>query len=172
MANALDTVVEYFKAKDWNFEVDEEKHRVKTGVSAENGEWQFFVSASDENNMCFVLAVFPQKCPPKRQRACAELLTRINYGLLLGCFEMNYDSGSIAFKTSYPFTAGLIDPERVKEVIEFNIAFMDRFLPAIMAVIYTGISPKRAYAMVDLDNEEKTKKKPKKTEVHHRFLNN
>ncbi len=172
MANALDTVTEFFKGKDWKFELNQEKHRVESGVSAENGEWRFYVSASDENNLCFVLSAFPQKCPPRRQKACAELLTRINYGLLLGCFEMNYDSGSIAFKTSYPFTAGQIDPERVKEAIEFNIAFMDRFLPAIMAVIYTGISPKRAYAVVDLDNEEKTKKKPKQTEVHHRFLNN
>jgi hypothetical protein len=42
-----------------------------------------------------------------------------------------------------------------------------------MAVIYTGISPKRAYGMVDLDEGQNGKKKPvKKPEAHRRFLNN
>jgi hypothetical protein len=73
----------------------------------------------------------------------------------------------------YPFTPGQIDPERIKEVIAFNIAFMDRFFPAIMAVIYTAISPKRAHAMVDLDENQNARKKPvKKPEAHDRFLNN
>ena len=45
MAEALEQVVELFRAKDWKFEVDEENDLVRTGIQGENGDWQVMAAA-------------------------------------------------------------------------------------------------------------------------------
>jgi hypothetical protein len=173
MVAAIETVVDFFKTKQWSFELDEAKHRVRSGIEGDNGEWIFYVSASDETNLCFVLSVFPQKCPQEKRQLCAELLTRINYGLLLGCFEMNFDTGRICFKASYPFPAGQISPDLVEETVEFSIAFMDRYFPAIMSVLYAGMSPVEAFAAVNKDGQKAAVPNSwTETGLPRRFLNN
>ena len=40
MKEALEQVVELFRAKDWKFEVDEDNDLVRTGIEGDNGHWQ------------------------------------------------------------------------------------------------------------------------------------
>ena len=47
MKEALEQVVELFRAKDWKFEVDEESDLVRTGIEGDNGHWQVMAIASD-----------------------------------------------------------------------------------------------------------------------------
>jgi hypothetical protein len=177
MAEALEQVVELFRAKDWKFEVDEENDLVRTGIQGENGDWQVMAAASEDDLAFLMLSFFPQKCPAHRRASCAELLTRINFGMMVGCFEMDYDSGRIHFKTSLPFAQGALDPGLLNNVVMFNLACMDRFLPAIMSVIYAGTSPAKALAAVERDKKGKsgssTKKATKQQElVRRRFMFN
>ena len=177
MAEALEQVVELFRAKDWKFEVDEENDLVRTGIQGENGDWQVMAAASEDDPAFLMLSFFPQKCPAQRRVSCAELLTRINFGMMVGCFEMDYDSGRIHFKTTLPFAQGALDPELLNNVVMFNLACMDRFLPAIMSVIYAGTSPAKALAAVERDKKGKsgssTKKATKQQElVRRRFMFN
>ena len=72
------------------------------------------------------------------------------------------------FKTSYPFADGRLDDELLKKVVLFNINFMDKFLPAIMAVIYAATSPAKALASVD----KKKRKSSGHVRAHRRFSNN
>lgn len=39
------------------------------------------------------------RVPPEKQTAAAELFTRINYGLPLGTFEMDFSDGEICYRT-------------------------------------------------------------------------
>jgi hypothetical protein len=70
----------------------------------------------------------------------------INFGMMMGCFEMDYDSGKIHFKATLPFARGDLNTALLENVVMLNLARMDRFLPAIMSVIYAGISPAQALA--------------------------
>ncbi len=166
----MEKVIELFRSQEWEFELDEENKLVRSFIEGDNGEWRIVLSASEEDEVCLMLSILPQKCPPNRRSACAELLSRINYALRVGCFEMDFDTGRINFKTSYPFADGLLDGELLKKVVLFNINFMDKFLPGIMAVIYAGASATRAIASVD-EKGKRTARKPRKG-TRRRFLNN
>ena len=54
----------------------------------------------------------------------------------MGCFEMDYDSGRIHFKTTLPFAHGDLNVALLDSVVMLNLARMDRFLSAIKSVIY------------------------------------
>jgi hypothetical protein len=177
MKEALEQVVELFRAKDWKFEVDEESDVVRTGIEGDNGHWQVVAIASDDDDAVVMLSLFPQKCPAHRRRPCAELLTRINFGMMMGCFEMDYESGKIHFKTTLPFTRGDLNAALLDNVVMLNLARMDRFLPAIMSVIYAEISPGQALAAATRQTKDELRSRrmpPTETQdtVRQRFMNN
>lgn len=170
MATALDVVVEFLKSQNWRYDLDEKNGRVFTGVDGDNGQWRFSVAVSEEQKLCLVLSRFPQKCPQSRRRACTELLTRINHGLISGSFEMDMDDGTINFKTTYPFPEGQMDTETLEIVLGSHILAMDRYFPALMSVIYARVPPKVAVARAEQTpkNPDKSYKQPGPG----RFLNN
>jgi hypothetical protein len=177
MAEALEQVLELFRAKEWKFEVDEENDLVHTGIEGDNGDWRVIAGASDDDHVFLMLSLFPQKCPAPKRAACAELLTRINFGMKVGCFEMDFESGRIHFKTAVPFAQGALDPEILNKVVMFNLGSMDRFLPAIMSVVYAGIPPAKALAAVEHEEKAKEQAKAKRRDkqqetVRRRFLDN
>lgn len=173
MAEAMEKVLELFRAKEWDFELDEENHLVRSGINGDNGEWKIVISPSDEDEVCLMLSIFPQRCPEHRRVACAELLARINYGMLVGGFEMDFKTGRINFKTSHPFAKGQLDTELLSRVVGFNLNCMDKHLPAIMSVMYAGTSPKKALAALERAQRAKVPKRASKPSgQHRRFLNN
>ena len=172
MAEALEQVLELFRAKEWKFEVDEKNDLVRTNLLGDNGDWRVIAGASDDDRV-FLMLRFPQKCPARKRAACAELLTRINFGMMVGCFEMEFDSGAIHFKTTLPFAPGSLDSEMLNNLVMFNLASMDRFLPAIMSVIYADMPPAKALALVEKEKKGKTRPAPEKQPLlRRRFLNN
>jgi hypothetical protein len=173
MAEAMDKVLELFRAREWNFELDEKNKLVRSGINGDNGQWKIILSPSDENEVCLMLSIFPQRCPKHRRAACAELLTRINFGMLVGGFEMDFEDGQINFKTPHPFPKGQLDADLLKRVVGFNLDCMDNYLPAIMSVICAGTSPAKALAVLERERKVKQAKRASKPlGQHRRFMNN
>jgi len=104
----------------------------------------------------FQLAVnsfIPNKALPPRRPAAMELLTRINFELALGCFEMNLADGEIRFRTSVAIPGADITPGLVEHLLRSNICIVDERYPQIMAVLYAGVTPEEALK----PKEKKTK---------------
>ena len=143
---------------------------MRTGIEGDNGDWQVMAIASNDDDAVLMLSLFPQKCPTHRRAPCAELLTCIN-------FEMDYDSGKTHFKTTLPFAREDLNATLLNNVAMLNLARMDRFLPAIMSVVYVGISPAQTMAAATRQAKGglRSHRKPS-TEtqefVHRRFMNN
>jgi len=57
---------------------------------------------TDESRFVFYVD-FKAKVPSSRRMAMAELLTRINFGILIGNFEMDFDDGTVRYKSSVDF---------------------------------------------------------------------
>jgi hypothetical protein len=146
MTGPLEQVASVFRENDWEFDYQEDGQILHSGIESGNGRWQIVVTDVDDGTTFIMLSVFPQKCPPRRRLACAELITRVNWGLTNGFFEMDAESGRIHFKTLLPFSDGVADTERLQNAILGNLASMNRFLPIGMSVIYANTSPKQALA--------------------------
>src|ERR1035438_1434765 len=67
MAVAMETVLELFRTKKWSFELDEDNHLVRSGINGDNGQWRVILSPSDEDEVCLMLSIFPQRCPEHRR---------------------------------------------------------------------------------------------------------
>ena len=157
MNAATERMTEVLKAQDWQFEVDEASEMINAGCRGENGQWRVKAGGLNDHTVA-ILSRFPIDCPEAKRQACAELLTRINFMMALGCFEMDYADGCIFFKTTMPFEGEPPKPEVLDNLLTLNMSMMDRYLPVIMQVIYAGVSP--AKALADLKNADEKTKQP------------
>ncbi len=91
----------------------------------------------------------PVKAPENKRPILGDFLTRANYGLFIGNFEMDYNDGETRYKTSIDVEDDELSPALIKRLVYNNLAVMDKYLPGIMAVIYGGASPTEAIAQVE-----------------------
>jgi hypothetical protein len=137
-------VVEFFKSQSWEYKEDDARPVVYTGVNGENGQWRCVASAGRDNEHLVFVSILPVQAPLKKRSACAELLTRINYDLLHGCFEMDFEDGEIRFRTSIGALDAPIAPKQVEHLISTNLLTMDRYIGTIMRVLFTSEQPHEA----------------------------
>jgi len=143
MKSAIESFVEFFEKQGWSYNQASEKPVIHTGFTGDNGRWNCVAVAGPNDEHLMFLSLLPCKAAPKHRAACAELLSRINFGLTLGCFEMDFEDGEIRFRTSVP-VVGDVPPEVVEHLVFSNLYTVDRFFGAIMKVLYADAAPKSA----------------------------
>lgn len=81
------------------------------------------------------------KVPPKKRIEIAEFLTKVNYGLIAGNFEMDFQDGEVRYKT-YAINGenNPLNSELIGQLIFVNVMTMDKYLPALMSVLYANVS--------------------------------
>jgi hypothetical protein len=152
MKSAIESFTEFLDKQGWSFSQASDRPVIHTGFTGDNGRWNCVAIAGPQDEHLLFLSLLPCKATPARRAACAELLTRINFGLTHGCFEMDFEDGEIRFRTSVALT-GDVPSELVENLVFSNLCTVDRFFGAIMKVLYAEVSPKSALSPA-------TRKKP------------
>jgi hypothetical protein len=130
-----DALSTYFKAGGLDVEEHEDQGWVATDGFGEHGSWLLVGQAYEERGQAAVYSVLPEKVPAEHRAAMAELHTRINYGLVLGNFEMDLEDGEVRFKASADFGGAEPDTPALKPLVAVALLQFDRWLPALRAVI-------------------------------------
>ena len=69
--------------------------------------------------------------PSDKLQLMAEMLTRINSGLMIGNFEMDFEDGELRYKTSIDYENELTD-SLIHNIISVNIMTVDSFSKALI----------------------------------------
>jgi len=143
-SEAINRFIEFFDKQGWGYTQASDKPVIRTGFNGDNGQWLCVASVGQKDEYLMFLSLLPCKAQSRRRAACAELLTRINYGLSHGCFEMDVEDGEVRFRTTLPLVSPQASPELVEHLVFSNLHAVDHFFGAIMQVLYAGVSPKAA----------------------------
>ena len=149
MGRIFDTVVKFFEDMGWSFSQIEGRPILKFNFIGRNGQWICYAHAREEHEQLIFYSICPALVPEEKKTAMMEFISRANYGLTIGNFEMSFPEGEVRFKTSIDVEGEELTPGLIRNLIQANIAIMDRYLPGIMAVIHTDISPAEAIAEVE-----------------------
>jgi hypothetical protein len=142
-----------------SYHYSKNKKAIHSGFNGTDAIWDFSMYAAKKHDDIFLLGVnsfIPNHAPVERRLACAELLTCINYGLMVGCFEFNSKHGNIRFRTSVILPAGDITPGTVEQLMKSNLCIVDEYLHQILAVLHSNMTPEEAMK----PREEKSENKP------------
>jgi hypothetical protein len=100
---ALAFFARHLDGLNWKYHRYPEKPVLYSGFNGDNVQWDFSLYARETSPGHFLLGVnsfIPTKTPADRRPAIMELLTRINFDLAVGCFELDLADGEIRFRTS------------------------------------------------------------------------
>lgn len=125
-------------------------------VAADDHSWPVMIGVmGDEPRHLFVQSMVPFDADEGDEVPVMELLLRLGEGELNGAFDLDFEDGSITFRTAVPVHALLgVDPEVLSvwivDVIENNVSTVVEFLPAFEAVLHEGMAPGLAVARLDV----------------------
>lgn len=144
MKPAIESFTQFFDKQGWSYNQCSDRPVIHTGFTGDNGRWNCVAIAGPKDEHLLFLSILPCKAAPNRRAACAELLTRVNFGLTHGCFELDYEDGELRYRTGVALASAEASPELVEHLVFSNLCTVDRFFGAIMKVLYADASPKSA----------------------------
>jgi len=153
MGKILDVVGQFLEEDDWPYSLVEGRTVYKTGFEGKNGQFTCFAQERLEQEQFVFYSIFPVRTPENRLSEVAEFITRANYGMIIGNFELDYADGEIRYKTSVDFEDVGVDESLVRHLIYANVLTLDKYFPGLMRVLYAGIDPADAIEEVEGDAE-------------------
>lgn len=145
----FDAVVRFFQEDDWHFEQLSGEPILRLGFRGDNGSWDCYAHAREAQHQFVFYSILDVNVPPNRRQAMAEFLTRANYGLVIGNFEMDFKDGEVRYKTSIDVEGDHLTSALIKQMVYINVLMMNRYLPGIMSVAFSDVDPAQAIAAIE-----------------------
>jgi len=149
MGALFDTMVTFFREDDWKYEQLPDKTILRMGVTGKNGKWTCFAQAREEQEQFVFYSVCAANASEEKRPAVAEFLSRANYGMVIGNFEMDYKDGEIRYKTSIDVEGDRLSAALIRSCVHININMMDHYLPGLMSLMYGSLTPSQAIAQME-----------------------
>ena len=148
MSTIRDVVVDYLESREVPHVFDESDSVVAMLSASEKGPWTVYVAMLEADDQVVVHSSFNPPVPEERREAMALFLTRANYGILHGNFELDLDDGDLRYKTSIDVSGAELTETLLENVVIANVSMFDRYVPGIEAVV-RGVDPDDAIAAIE-----------------------
>ena len=148
-ASILDTVIEFLAEEDWSFARLDDPTTLRLAFQGDNGRWTCYARVREDAQEFIFYSICPIIAPEDKRSQLSEFLTRANYGLVIGNFEMDFTDGEIRYKTSIDVEGDRLSTSLIERLVYANVTMMDTYLPGIIAVVEKGIDPVDAIAKVE-----------------------
>jgi hypothetical protein len=149
MGQLFEAVVDYLTEDDWRFNVVKDDTALMLSFRGAAGSWQCFATVDEEKQWFTFYSILPSNVPEEKRIEIAEFITRANYGLVIGNFEMDYGDGEVRYKTSIDIEGGELTPKMIENLMGDNLMTMDRYFAGIMGVLYGDRDPAEAIAEME-----------------------
>lgn len=149
----ISTIENALHEKDLNYTVLHSRPHQKVlrlGFSLENGRCDTIIDIRPEANTVLIYCISPVRVPLNQRQRIAEFITRANYHLILGNFEMDMNDGDVRYKNAFIYDDfHELSDESFLRYLFTSLHMLDRYLPGIMAVIYGGVTPMQAISAIE-----------------------
>ena len=128
-------ITDFLDADDWNYTFDADKELIRTGVKLNNKlqNTRLLIDLRDDKYLVF--ATMNLRVEESARQEMANLLTRINYQLIFGCFEMDFSDGEVRFRMAVDCDDCLPSQAVVKDSIIIPEMMMEKYGDAILMVL-------------------------------------
>ncbi len=146
---AFELLSSYLDDDEWFPRRIEGKYAYSMSYSGKNGDLRCYAIVRVDLEEFLFYAVAPVKVPEEVRMSIAEYLTRANYGLRIGNFELDYSDGEVRYKSSLDFEGQILTSDLIRNAIYPAVHTMDRYLPGLLRVSFGGATPHEAIEEVE-----------------------
>ena len=146
---AFEAVGKFMEEDGWHPQALDDSFVYRAYFVGHNGEVTCFAQVRADLEQFIFYVVMPVRAPEQARTSVAEYLTRANYGLRIGNFEMDFDDGEVRYKSSLDFESMELTPGLIRNTIYPAVQTMDRYLPGMLSVIYGGKTAEEAIFAIE-----------------------
>jgi hypothetical protein len=132
-------IVETLETSDYDFDVSEAHQTIRIRVEGDTIHWTTYLRVLPREQIVIYSKPDIQVPEPKRL-IMAEFLTRANFGIVVGNFEMDFEDGEVRFKTSIDSSGEVFSSTILVNLLNGNLANTNCYLPGVMGVAFGDLS--------------------------------
>jgi hypothetical protein len=146
---AYETLGRFLENDKWFPQAVAEQHAYRTYYKGKHGELRVFAQVRVDLEQFIFYAISTVKIPEVARPAVAEFITRANYGLRVGNFELDYSDGEVRYKSSLDFEGETLTLNLIRNAIYPAVQTMDSYLPGLLKVAFGGLTPFEAIEEIE-----------------------
>jgi hypothetical protein len=156
-------LLDHFEAVGIRYSCKREERRIWFSMNSGNAVQKCRFNFDKTGDVLQIFIEYPVMVKEPFRAIAAEFITRANYGLVVGNFEMDWKDGEVRFHASHVMPEGKLEDGMIRRLFGTALGTADRYYPALMQVLYAGTTPEDAVYLAELDYhaahvEEPTKK--------------
>lgn len=148
--NAIET---YLKKDKWDYMLDRENNIIFCGVNLINRLQECKIIIDIHNDKYIVYGFININCDEMHKDEMVKFIAMINYGLILGNFEMNYSDGEIRYKIATSCNNSIPSTNVIEESIEIPALMFHKFGDSILDVMFGIKNAQEAFDDVNMNLE-------------------
>lgn len=148
MSPAFQSLCDHFEQNELKHHTNAEQQIILATFSGKAGVYHLAATAGRGDELCQVFGAVPFQVPDGCRPAICETLAYINFGLKLGKFELNPNDGELRFQVA-SIVGEQVDDETIERLVGGTICMLDRYMPAVLSVMYGNESPADAVRLAE-----------------------
>ncbi len=146
---AFATLGRFLEQDGWYPQQMNDAYVYRMNFQGKNGDLRCYAQIRIEAEQLICYALTPIKVPAEARTAAAEFITRANYGMYIGNFEMDFNDGEVRYKSSVDFQDVPLEPYLIRNTIYPTVQLLDRYLPGLLKVVFGGKTPIEAVQEIE-----------------------
>lgn len=144
MNAAYERLIQHFDERELFYLSNDDNRSVSADFRCEVGSYRIVAAVDTDSDLFQVFGYSPVRVPEGARSVVAETIARANYGLKVGKFELDVDSGEIRFQAAQILTEDSLHETVIDRLLATTMLMLDRYLPAVLSVIYGNELPEDA----------------------------
>ena len=144
----LDVARAALDEREYLYELIPDDTLLRFRVQGRPATYACVVRTDEEWRQAIVMVSSTVLIPDPVRIRVAELFARANFGLRIGCFELDLDDGEWHYRVSVDVEGGELTSRMVDLMLNAALQAMDDHHDAVMRVAYGDVSPAEAIADV------------------------
>ena len=149
MNAAYEKLIQHLDEHHISYLTNSEHHSICADFRGEVGTHRIVATVESDDNLFQVFGYSPVRVPQGSRPAIGETITRANYCMKVGKFEMDLDQGDLRFQAAQILPYDTIEDETIRRLIGTAMGMLDTYLPAVLSVIYGNELPQDAIKCVE-----------------------
>jgi hypothetical protein len=143
-ARAFAVLGQFLQQDGWLPQQVGDRSIYRVSFSDRNRQMACYAQVRTEVEQFAFYVIAPIQVPESARPAVAEFLTRVNYGLWIGNFEMDWRDGEVRYKSSLDFEGVTLTPQLIRNAIDPAVRTMSCYLPGLERIVQEGKSSEEA----------------------------
>lgn len=142
-------VKNWLDKEEFNYDFDEERGRFfyNLTVKGKVNPLRYIICVT--NNLLIFYAVCPLRADEQYLPAAAEFINRANYGLNLGCFELDHNDGEIRYRIAANCDGVTPSQAVLDDCFYMPASMFERYGDGLASVLFGFESPKEAVEKIE-----------------------